>query len=510
MNSRTYLSASIAALLAISLTGCGTLSEKTVSAELPDAQKGPKEEPIKNITNFSDALRCMDNTFVEYKIKGERILVEDLNDSTSEVKAGTKDMLISAISDMNRRSRAIELIAYGNDSGNLVSFLNSAGRQSHFADVPKYDIRGSISQMDKDVIKHQADAGLSFEEAGGGIGGSAGASILGLDLSVLDTSTMAVIPGVNSRNSVVVMSSGTGFGGDAAIRKAGVSFSFSFAKSEGKGQALRNLVELASIELIGKLYKMPYWSCLGIDPETPEIAAEIEDWYFAMEANNELVRYLETQLKNRGYYPHPIAGTTTPQLVQAVNRYRSDLGMAKNNDIDIDFFKAFLNKSAPKPQAVAATEVINNDITSSGDISITPKSGNKSFLPGQEVKLSIAAKKDTYLYCYYRDDKNQIIRFFPNRFKQEAYLEAGKSIEIPGEMPFKITASDRGLSETIACFGTPTHVQNNLPLLLRNKDFEPMRAKTLEEIKNGYQKASQTLAESYYSIETAKGVAGAE
>ena len=67
---------------------------------------GPASAPARNITNFSDALRCMDGLFITYGIRDVAVMVEDLDDKTKKVTAGTKDMLISAISTMTRRSRA--------------------------------------------------------------------------------------------------------------------------------------------------------------------------------------------------------------------------------------------------------------------------------------------------------------------------------------------------------------------------------------------------------------------
>jgi len=489
----------LTSILALTLTACGTMSEKIVTSEIEDVRQGPKADPVRNITNFSEALRCMDNEFLRYKVRNVKILVENMEDNTGEIKTGTKDMLIAAVSDMSRRSRAIQLIAYGSDSGNLISFLSSAGRQSQFSEVPKYDIRGSISQMDKEVVKHEADTGVALEKFGGGIGGSAGGSILGLDLSVLNTENMAVIPGVHSRNSVVVMTSGTGLGGDATIKKAGVSFSFVFAKAEGPGQAVRNLVELASIELMGKLFKIAYWNCLGLEKGTLEVKNEMEDWYYAMDANSELVPYLESQLRNRGFYDQAPTGKKTPQLMAAVNQYRQALGMKKSNKIDLAFFDAFLNQPTPELGNTAVAEVSGSGIKIKGSKKPGP------FSPGERVDISISTEDDSYLYCFYRDENNRIIRFFPNRFQRSPFVAANSSLEIPGKMPFEINASKKGVSETVGCYRASSDIFDDLPLLLRGKDFEPLRVLSLDEIKDSFQGlAGGDFGEGYFFIDTVK------
>ena len=478
------------------LISCAGTSEKIVKSSIKDIRQGPKDTPVKNITNFSDALRCMDEEFLRYRIRDVKFLMEDLEDRTGEVKVGTRDMLITAISDMTRRSRGITLMAYGTDSGNLISFLRAAGNKSHYADVPKYDIRGSISQLDKDVVKTEKDLGVALPKGGGGIADSAGGSILGLDLSVIDTRTTALIPGLTSRNSVVITTSNTKMDLDRAIKKNRISFGFVFAKSEGKGQALRNLIELSSVELMGRVFKIGYWNCLGIDPEVAEVKQEIKTWFDAMKIHSELIPYLEAQLRNRGFYKHANTGVKSPELIEAMNSYRDALGMSRSTEIDLMFFSALLNQQTPKnPSVHAARE--------EGEIVITSVEKLGPFEPAEQINLTISTKMDSYLYCFYRDDENKIIRFFPNRFQRSAFVSSKTSIQIPGDMPFEIKASEKGISEAVGCFSVSQKIIEQLPIVGKSKDFEEIQVLSLDEVKKSFQSlVGNELAEAYYFIDT--------
>jgi len=107
--------------------GCATVNPKEqVAQETQAMRRGPESVPQHNITGFSDALRCMDSTFITYGVRNVSVLVEDITDQTKKVNAGTKDMLISAVSDMTKRSRAIRLVIYGQDAGNVVGYLREA------------------------------------------------------------------------------------------------------------------------------------------------------------------------------------------------------------------------------------------------------------------------------------------------------------------------------------------------------------------------------------------------
>lgn len=263
------------------LSGCSSTGvKKQVLDSTNKLKQGPQQKPFRSITNFSSALRCMDDLMISNGVRDVSVLVEDLVDQTKKVNAGTKDMLISAVSDMTKRSRAIRLIAYGQDSGNLIGFLQAAERKNAYAIVPQYDVKGSISQFDDNIAKKSVEFGLAQgENFSLGSGRSGSATILGVDLTMLNTSDLSIVSGVTSRNAVLIYKSGKGLDADAQYKKFGITFGATLSEAEGNAQALRNLVELAAIELFGKLTKVPYWQCLGVDHADETVQIEIADWF---------------------------------------------------------------------------------------------------------------------------------------------------------------------------------------------------------------------------------------
>ena len=327
------------------LTACTVLDSKPiVKAHVEAVRKGPEAVPTRTITNFSPALRCMDGLLITWGIRDLPVVVEDLIDQTKKVNAGTKDMLISAMSEMTRRSKAIKLITYGKDTGNLIGLIESAKGRNAFQNVPPYGIRGSVSQLDDNILRRNVDIGIAFDPyLSIGASGSAGASVLGIDLTVVSSRDLAVVPGVTSRNSVVLYREGSGFDGDAAIRKFGVNFSMTLSRSEGQAQALRTLVELAVIELVGKLGTLPYWRCLGTSADDPEVAAEREDWYYGLASRPaELIGFFQFQLRNRGYYRGPSNGQRSAEFDRSVEAYRKALDLPPSRELDLPFFNAYL------------------------------------------------------------------------------------------------------------------------------------------------------------------------
>src|SRR5262249_46900582 len=151
---------------------------------------------------------------------------------------------------------------------------------------PQYAVRGTISQLDNQSVRHNGE--------------DTQASVLGIDLTLLTTPDMSVVPGTASRNSTGLFKNGRPYDGKPEIRKVGTTFGLSTSSGEMVGQSTRALAELAVVELFGRLARVPYWSCLGMTEAHEGVSAEIQDWYDSMAAQPaEIIKYFQTQLRVR-------------------------------------------------------------------------------------------------------------------------------------------------------------------------------------------------------------------
>jgi len=491
-----------AVAIAGSLAGCGTMDVKQPTLEKTESARiGPETAPFRSITGFSGALRCMDNLMIDYGVRDLSLLVEEILDNTKKVNAGTRDMLITALSDMTRRSRAVRVVAFGKDATNVISFLASAQRQSAYEVIPQFDIKGSVSQFDENVIRNQKDFGIGFQPfINLGISRDAASSILGLDLSVLSTDDMSILPGVTSRNSVVILKQGKGFDGDAAYHKFGVNFSMNLNKSEGQSQALRGLVELAMVELMGKLTKTPYWSCLGATPDAnEEIRQEISDWYYAMAASRvELIAYFQNQLRRRGFYDGPVDGQFNPAIDEAISNYRQALGMSRQAVLDEAFFKAYLaadHGKIARPAQPARVAEAKPAAAKAAPLQLSLAAANQQarFARGEPINLTLRPSADAHVYCYLQDENAQIRRFYPNRFSRDSLVPAAQALAIPGSMRFQLVMNSKGAKETVTCFATARDVLQQLPNSVVGVDFETLPVASLDQIRDAFQSASEGL-----------------
>lgn len=469
------------------LAGCAAVDAKRETVEKTQVvKKGPETPPHRAITSFSAGLRCMDDLMIFYGVKDLSMLVEDLVDNTKKVNAGSKDMLISAMSEMTKRSRAVRLVAFGNDSGNLVGFLTNAEQKNQYAAVPQYDVRGSISQLDESLVQKQAEGAINIGPIGGGVAKTATSAMLALDLSVLTTADFSIVPGVTARNAVIVFKEGRGADAEVEYKKFGISYGMTVTKAEGQSQALRTLIELATIELMGKLTRTPYWKCLGATVDNDEIRNEVSDWYYVLSDTKELTPYMQKQLRVRGYYAGAIDGQQNADYVQAVANARGELGLAPSGEVDLPFFTAFLNSYEKARTPVAAPAPAAAPIS----IQVSSANGATKFKRGEQISLTLKASRDAHVYCYLQDETRKIQRFYPNRFQKDSLVPAAKPVQIPGRMRFQLVANDKGLKETVACFATDRDVLAALPTTVSGTDFESLPVGSIEQIRAAFAGAS--------------------
>jgi hypothetical protein len=491
------------------LSGCGAMDVKKDTIKAAEEVKtGTENAPFRAITNFSSALRCMDNTMINFGVRDTSMLVEDLADQTKKVNAGTRDMLISAVSDMTKRSRGIRLIAFGRDSGNLVSFYEAAGSKNPYATIPQFDIKGSISQFDENIAKKTAEAGFAVGEYfSAGYAKSANATVLGIDLTVLDTSDMSVLPGVTSRNAVIIFKQGNGLDADAKYKKFGINFSTTLSKAEGNTQALRNLIELAAIELVGKLTRTPYWQCLGADANSEEVQQEMRDWFDTL-SGPDTIGYFQYQLRLRGYYNGPVDGQANPDLIAAVRQYRKALGLSEEAKIDPQFYAAYLNAdhkaiaAQSRPSAPPPAPQRPQDASTPLSLAISDSKGRTRFGRGESINLVITPGQSSHVYCYLQDETRAIQRFYPNRFRRDSFIKAGEPLQLPGQMRFQLLANTQGIKETVACYATERDVLAELPQSVAGIDFEKIAAVSLDEVRDAFAKTSKgAMVEEHFYVD---------
>jgi hypothetical protein len=309
--------------------------------------------PTRNLTGFTQGLRCMDSMFVARRVEPVYVTSAPLPDYTENRGAagyGARDMLISALSEMTKESGAIRFVAFDRSTPDIVALQNSHPQKKELR-IPDFFIRGAVTQINTSPYSKQRGASLSVGEisediSGAGATNSSSVSLatVSLDLAMGLVSNYQLLPGVFSANTFSVGKTGLSDDLSISLSKVGAVYRASENQSKALSEGLRALVEVGAIELFGKLYGVPYWECLAvIGEERPEI---YQAHRLYQEWNSQRVeRYVFDYLRDRGYlrigaqpYVDGLDNALTLEFRAGILQVRSELNLFGNPGVDKALF----------------------------------------------------------------------------------------------------------------------------------------------------------------------------
>jgi peptidoglycan hydrolase-like protein with peptidoglycan-binding domain len=461
------------------------------------AVQQPKAQPVRNVTSFSESLRCMDELLRNFGVNDIILTSSGIPDATGEVKTGTKEMLISAISQMSVDSNAFRFVDFDQSEGQRdVNVLWSTAGQSPDFQIPNYYIRGAITQLDQNVVSETQSGSVALKGVQIGASRDQVLSVVSVDLNVADLQTRQILPGLSSHNSIALRRTGKGLDGQGRIEKSGISFNVSFDKSEGMHQAVRTLIELSTIEVLGRLAEVPYWRCLEIRQTDPAVTTEARDWFARMDQPTR-VRFVQRALHGLGRYDGPVTGQLDDATREALASWQAERGLLGNGRIDFDTYAALISGDlamgrmppanatpvALHPSAAEAPKKLRATLT-------TARGPAADYKLGEDLKALLLTNKDGYAYCYYRDASGRVSRIFPNRFQPSAAVPAGKQVAVPpASQGFSIVLDTPGNSEEVRCLVAERDLAGLVPELAQGPDLTPLPVNGMPEISQAFRAA---------------------
>lgn len=480
----------------------------------------PVVRPTRSISSFSDSLMCMDHMLRDAQLPTTLITSKQIPDYSARVSVATKDMVITAISQMSRLSNAFRFVDYEVDIArqdtvqNLTTILLNNNQMQ--LQRPALYLSGAIAFVDQNVITNRFDAGLSGPRIDLGYSKNRGATVIGLEMHLGDFRTRTLIPGLDSANEVIVGNGGQGLDVAGRIGTYGVQFNVGRDYTQGAGAAVRTLVELATIELIGKWARVPYWQCLTLEQNHPDFQRQLREWYDEGEpaVHRQLVK---RSLVSRGYLP---AGSEqmeddSPLLRMAIARFQADQGMVVTGVVNFPTYERALRNfvglaadgtlkrvgwasthaqpvtvattppggtsaAAPAaPAAPAAASLASASALAYGAIApertINLQIENimmerTAFEVGEQIFLSATLTRASHMQCYLADATGTVIRLLPNAANTSGWVSANQAVRIPDWMSpnpgFIMDAASPG-TEGVACFATDEDSTQKLPEALR-------------------------------------------
>lgn len=506
-----------AALLALS--GCAPLDARKDAKYMDQAYAAdrPVVRPVRSISSFSDSLMCMDRMFRNSHMPTVLITSKQLPDYSGRVAVAAKEMVVTALSQMSRVSSAFRYVDYEVDIArqdtvqNLTTILLNNNQIQ--LQRPALYVSGAVSFVDQNVLHGNVDVGTSASRLETGYSKSRSATVLGMELHLGDFRTRTIIPGLDSANEVVIGNGSQGLDLAGRIGNYGVQFSVGRDYAQGSGPAVRTLIELGMIELLGKWARLPYWQCLTLDQTHPEFQRQLRDWYDEGDAgiHQELVRQ---SLISKGYLPSDAPAFTAgnPQWREAIGRFQADNRMVVSGVVDFSTYERALRdfvavgadghmtrigwntkSAAPVTEATDKVAVATQGPRYGSaapervvDLRVENVMQNRvAFESGEQLFLSATVSRASYLSCFMAGADGEVIRLIPNDINRSGWVSASQAVRLPDWMSpnpgYVINAGPAG-NEGVACFATEQNMTDKLPLL-QGKAFTAIAGvRSLEEV----------------------------
>ncbi|MEM6620295.1 MAG: peptidoglycan-binding domain-containing protein [Pseudomonadota bacterium] len=319
----------------------------------------PNTRPARNFTSFAPALRCMDGLLAKSKRGRTLISSTDIPDETNLINVGADDMLINALSRMTRQSQRYVFVDQA-----LIKFggLLDVAVQNGDEVVPQYYIRGSISQLDREVSDNSGSVTVS--PSGGALTGARFGpyrklSVVSVDMHLVAFPSRKVVAGASVANSMVVVGKGFGASASGLIDMATLGLSLEIERVESQSQAVRNLIELGLIELLGRHAGVPYWTCLAI-PDTSARQNEKLERKWQRSQRPAPLGDVQMMLAALGYLSQPFEAALGARTRSAIARFQADEDMLPNWVLDYDLSARLFQRTrgkvdlTPDPRRTAA------------------------------------------------------------------------------------------------------------------------------------------------------------
>ena len=293
--SKTAVKCLLLGLALVLMSSCGDMNPKNVDIQLE------KSAPVEKVTSYSQALIDLGLMSQIYDTGLMKVQSQDIADETgsSVTTGGEIQRNITEImkSTLNNIGGNVIFIEYNPSyiQNQMVSGYSSFDNKA----IPDVVITGGITEFDRGLEVRgegtNVDAEAEFtgapkwfpsETAGASYGDTSktGKARITLDFNLKDFQTLAGIPRMTTTNSM------EGYKGlreeEVGVTLFGPTFGLkgSIKKTQGRHEAVRLLVQVSMIQMIGKYLALPYWRLMGDDAQPDKVVLDsISATYYRME-----------------------------------------------------------------------------------------------------------------------------------------------------------------------------------------------------------------------------------
>jgi hypothetical protein len=303
----TVISASIA------LGGCATTQQTTPAAEKVLQQRSEamaRPQPL--VTRYTEALEQFGRMLDVYRASAKSpVYVQSraIADSTglshplvgAELPNDITEMVRSAV---NRIGERVVYVPFQPDY--VIGHAQQGAKMQ--LTMPNVLITGAITEFDRAIASagKGVDIGILFGKGKGETDASAsrraGTTIsrLSVDFNLVDFSTQTMMPRMQATNSMRVLNDTEEDSFDFAIYGNGFGMNSNTRYLQGRHNAIRLLVDLSIVQLLGRYFSIPYWRCLPNATPDSFVLQRIAKGYLANDSVTR-IKWMQDTLKDYGF-----------------------------------------------------------------------------------------------------------------------------------------------------------------------------------------------------------------
>jgi len=476
------------------LTSCQT-APQNVNVALP------KSLPAAKVTVFNQAIYDMGTMSTIYSDKPLRIMANEIVDNTGTSVATSaeipRDITAMVKSTLNGFGGNITFVPY--DPNFMANSMNTGYTSFENKVIPDIIIDGGITEFDRglETKGDSTEADVSGTWGGGKAFGfsmedsnKASAARITLDFNLIDFQTFSGIPQMQAINSMklhkatkkdamgITLFSST-FGAQGTIKKV-----------QGRHAAVRMLVQLSMLQVVGKYENLPYWKLLPGSKRDVNLLNRVIDDYYALPTNLRTAR-LQVFLALNGHSVQ-VNGNMDSSTQKAKQAIISKYGLdSDSNDAKI-FITAYENvpitrenkfksqnlyqkfnqvaqggsiaSSAPvqrqqaKATPKAAPKAAPKEVPFSGNINLW--SNQKEYNLGEQMTVSFTVDKPMYVRVAVISSDGSVATLFPNPYQDDNFAQPGITYQVPpkGTDTFTLDIGEPKGIDKIRAFGSKAPV----------------------------------------------------
>jgi hypothetical protein len=213
--------------------------------------------------------------------------------------------------------------------------------------LPNVLITGAITEFDRALSSaaRGVDIGVLFGKGRGETDATAGrragstVSRLSVDFNLVDFSTQTMMPRMQATNSMRVLNDNLEDSFDFAIYGNGFGLTSNTRYLQGRHNAIRLLVDMSVVQVLGRYFSIPYWRCLPNATPDPVVMERIAKGYREKDETTR-IKWLQDTLKDYGF-ALDVNGRLDDRTLTALDGVVKALKLPRPKDpLDVELFTA--------------------------------------------------------------------------------------------------------------------------------------------------------------------------